>query len=104
MKSKGIYGRTPSDVEANRSHQFEGITLLNDTRMQPVVEGHAAIFEVILEVDIHGTRPEGVGNSSQDEIVCGHKTNRSPVDQAAHHGFRTDSPVVGVCAMKNLIQ
>ena len=45
-------------VQSHHSHQFQGVTLPNNTLAEMVVESHLSIFEMIFEMDVPRSGPE----------------------------------------------
>ena len=56
-------------LQADGSHQIEGIALGDDSRSQQVIEADLTIFEVILEVDVLDARCQFIGDLRQGEVA-----------------------------------
>src|SRR5215468_7993194 len=72
--------------------------------METVIENHAAIFEMILEMKIRCARREGLSKFGKRQIVRGDQAYSLPVDQATNHSLGADSAVVRIRAVQDLVQ
>lgn len=72
--------------------------------MQSVVEGHFAVSQLILEMDIGGWQMGIFGNLSEGKVVRTDQSHRIVGEERTDDGVGPHSPVVGIGAVQNLIQ
>src|ERR1035438_10622601 len=65
-RPRGARTVPPSHLQPHRPHQLQRIALLHHTRMQPVVERHAPVLELVLEVHIRAARRERFHDRSEE--------------------------------------
>ena len=96
--------RPTSDIEADRAHEFESVALLDDTLPEGIIEMHYAPFQVILEVDVVESTC-ALGNDLGQRKVMGRDNPQSTMlDKSLDHGLSTDSSIMGVCSVQDLVQ
>ena len=76
----------------------------NDTGVHAVIEEHAAVFEVILEMDIGGEWGQGSDDFGEGKVVSGCEPDGVALEEAANDGFGTDAAVVRVGAAEDFIE
>src|SRR5207247_888058 len=86
------------------AHQCKRVAFFNDTGMETVIENHAAVFEMILEVKIHGTGREGISEFGKSQIVSSNQADRRTVDKPTDDGLGADSTIVRIRAVQDLVQ
>ena len=94
----------PSDLEADRAHELEGVALLDDAGSHAVVELHAPLDDLVLEVHVAGDRREGVGDTREGEVVGGDQAERPACQKPANHGLGADAAIVRVGAVEDLVE
>src|SRR5439155_483785 len=85
-------------------HQCKRVAFFNDTGMETVIENHAAVFEMILEVKIYGTGRVGISEFGKSQIVSSNQADRRTVDQPTDDGLGADSAIVRIRAVQDLVQ
>src|SRR5437867_2528741 len=69
-------------LQPYRPHELQCVALLDDARVQEVVENHPAIDQLVLEVKVRGARCERIGKLCEGEVVGCHETDCASIDQA----------------------
>src|SRR5262245_3329489 len=72
--------------------------------METVIENHAAVFEVILEMKIGGTCREGFSEFGKSQIVCRNQADRTAVDKSANDGLSAHGAIVRIRAVQDFVQ
>jgi len=85
-------------------HQCKRVAFFNDTGMETVIENHAAVFEMILEVKIYGTGREGISEFGKSQIVGSNQADRRTVDKPTDDRLGADSTIVRIRAVQDLVQ
>jgi len=78
--------------------------VLDDPRAHPVIEPHLAVFEVVLEMDVHGLGTDSRGDLGQGQVVGRDQADRTAVEEPAEHRLGADAPIVGIGAVKELVE
>src|SRR5262245_41328569 len=91
-------------LEPYCAHQRQRVAFFNDAGMEAVIEDHAAIFKMVLEMKISGARRKGFSEFGESQIVCGNQADRLPVDQAADDRLGADSAIVRIRAVQDFVQ
>ena len=93
-----------ADLQPNRTHERQGIAVLDDARAHAIVESHLAILEPVFEVDVHDRGRQLVGDLGQGQVMRGHQADRAQVDQAADDPFGAHAAIVRVGAVEELVE
>ena len=94
----------PPEPESRFAHEGDGVAFFDHAGVHAVVERHAAVLEVILEMDVDGQRREDGVKACEGQIVRGEKADGARVQQAAHHGFGANSAIVGIRPLQQLVE
>ena len=68
--------------------------MLDNPRAHSVIEPHLAVFEVILEVDVHGLGADTRGDLGQGQIVGRDQADRTAVEEPTQHRLGADATIV----------
>src|SRR5437867_51828 len=85
-------------------HQGKRVDYFHDTGMEAVIDNHAAVYKMILEVKIHGTGREGISEFGKSQIVSSNQADRRTVDKPTDDGLGADSTIVRIRAVQDLVQ
>src|SRR5215469_3181892 len=97
-------GWHPSDLEPDGSHQFEAVALGDDALAQAIVEFHAPIFKLILEVNVVQVGADRAVHLGQGEVMGADQPNGAAVDQGQNDAFGADSAIFRVGALQQLVE
>ncbi len=86
------------------THQLQSIRSLHNARRQLVFKMKFAILVTVFEVVVRRPAIHAVRYFCQRQIMGGHQTDGVPRDQAAHHRFGTDTPVMRVGAGQQFVR
>ena len=73
-------GDSPLHLQPHGAHQLERVALAHDARPHPVVEGHLAALQVVLEVHVGRARAQRVGHLGERQVVRGHQPDGAALD------------------------
>src|SRR5690606_28205374 len=93
-----------SHVETDRAHQREAVALRYRAVAQRVVERHASVLELFLEVNVTNPPARVRGELGEAQIVRRDQADRAAVEERAQHAFGADAPIVRVRALQQLVE
>src|SRR5947209_11581206 len=92
-----------SHLQADRTHELERIAPLDHTRVQAIVELHAAVLQVVLEMNVDCACAEIALESCQCKIVRGDESDGAAIEETANDRGSSDPPIVGVGSAQDLV-
>lgn len=92
------------DIQPNRPHQSQTITLGDHTFTQLVIEMHSPISELFLEMEVRKPTSYSPVHLSEGQVVCTDETYCSSVHQRAYHAFSANKPILRVCSLQEFVQ
>src|SRR5271156_3063843 len=93
-----------SDFEAYEAHQFDAVAFRNDPWMELEVEGHLAIRDGVLEVDVAKTIVLMLADVGEREVVGANEANCAACEESADDAFGPDEAVFGVGALEEFVK
>src|SRR5581483_7144700 len=93
-----------SDLQPDRSHEFQTIAFGNYALAQLIVKANFSIPEFVLEVNVMDLSLVLAANLSERKIVGADDSDGAALEQRPHQAFRANSAVCGVGALEELIQ
>ena len=93
-----------SDVEPDGSHERERVAFLDDTFPKGVIEMHRAVLEMIFEMIVVESTLALRDDLRECEIMRRDDAEGAGRDESADDGLCADSPIVGICAVKNFVE
>src|SRR3954447_8157388 len=93
-----------SHLQADGTHELERVAPLDHSRVQAIVEVHAAVLQVVFEMNVDCARAEVALESCQRKIMSGDESDGATIEEPANDCGSSDSPVVRVCSAQDLVQ
>src|SRR5216684_1083347 len=92
------------DRDSHQPQQAQGIGGVQDSIAQPVVEGHFAVDELILEVEVLHPAAQLLLQRRQREVMGAHRPGSTGLEQQAQHLAGSDLPLARVRPPEDFVE
>ena len=92
------------DRDSHQPQQAQGIGGVQDSIAQPVVEGHFAVDELILEVEVLHPAAQLLLQRRQRQVVGAHRPGSTSLEQQAQHLAGSDLPLARVRPPEDFVE
>ena len=93
-----------SDFQADQAHEFDSVAVGDYAVAEFVVEGHLAVGDLVLQVDVVEGVGGGAGQVGEGEVVRADEADGSGFEEGADYAFGADEAVFGVGALQELVE
>ncbi len=93
-----------SDFEAYEAHEFDSVAVGDYAVVEFVVEGHFAVCNFVLQVDVAEGVGGGAGQMGEGEVVGADEADGSGFEEGVDYAFGSDEAVFGVGALEEFVE